>query len=85
MVALRELLPDQPLQYLISEFKDDLLEKLDKYSLDLDIYYKALNKERIDAVHAHGHLINTWTVDDKAIAEELAEMGVDFITSNILE
>ena len=85
MVDLRELLPEQPLQFLTSEFKDDLLDKLDKYNLDLDIHYRALDKEKIDAVHAHGHKINCWTCDNKDDAEKLISMGVDFITSNILE
>ena len=85
MVDLRELLPEQPLQFLISEFKDDLLEKLDKYGLDLDIYYRALDKEKVDLVHAHGHKINCWTCDKKEDAEKLVAMGVDYITSNILE
>ena len=85
MVDLRELLPDQPLQFLISEFTDDLLNKLDAYNLDLDIRYRALDKEKVDAVHAHGHKINCWTCDSKDEAEKLVAMGVDFITSNILE
>ena len=29
--------------------------------------------------------INCWTCDDKASAEELISMGVDYITTNILE
>lgn len=85
MVDLRELLPEQPLQFLTSEFKDDLLDKLDKYNLDLDIHYRALDKEKVDALHAHGHKINCWTCDNKDDAEKLIDMGVDFITSNILE
>ena len=28
--------------------------------------------------------VNVWTVDDKILAERLIEIGVDFITSNIL-
>ena len=85
MVDLRELLPDQPLQFLISEFTDDLLDKLDAYDLDLDIHFRALDKDKVDAVHAHGHKVNCWTCDTKDEAEKLVAMGVDFITTNILE
>ena len=85
MVDLRELLPDQPLQFLISEFTDDLLDKLDAYDLDLDIHFRALDKDKVDAVHGHGHKVNCWTCDSKDEAEKLVAMGVDFITTNILE
>ena len=42
-------------------------------------------KEIIDEVHANGHIVNCWTVDDKEAAEQLADWGVDQITTNILE
>lgn len=85
LVILRELLPSQKLQYLCFELNDELLATLKKYNLDLDVYYKCLTKEWVDAFHAHGIEVNCWTVDDKQDAEKLIEMGVDFITSNILE
>jgi len=39
----------------------------------------------VDAFHAAGIKINCWTVDSVADAERLADWGVDYITSNILE
>jgi glycerophosphoryl diester phosphodiesterase len=53
--------------------------------MDIDIQHGALTKERIDAMHQAGLEVNCWTVDDPARAEELAQWGVDYITSNILE
>lgn len=85
LIILRELLPDQPCQYLISEFPDDLIETLLKYRLDLDIYYPALTTERVAQLHENGIKVNCWTVDSPEAAEELISWGVDFITSNILE
>lgn len=85
MVALRELLPRQPLQFLTSNADEDLVERLNKYGLDLDINYKVLTKELLDAVHAEGHKVNVYTCDNKEDAERLIDWGVDFITSNILE
>ena len=85
MVALRELLPRQPLQFLTSNADEDLVGRLNKYGLDLDINYKALTKELLDAVHAEGHKVNVYTCDNKEDAERLIDWGVDFITSNILE
>lgn len=85
LVALRELLPRQPLQFLTANVDEDLVERLNKYGLDLDIHYKALTKELLDAVHAEGHKVNVYTCDNKEDAERLIDWGVDFITSNILE
>ncbi len=85
MVNLRQLLPSQPLQFLTSAYSSEVLERLDKHSLDLDIHYRALSEEIINEVHAHGHKINCWTVDSKDDAEKLAVLGVDYITTNILE
>lgn len=36
-------------------------------------------------LHKKGILVNCWTVDDPTAAAALIEMGVDFITSNILQ
>lgn len=85
LIILRDLLPDQPCQYLISEFPDDLIDTLLKYRLDLDIYYPALTAARVRALHERGIKVNCWTVDQPKVAEELISWGVDFITSNILE
>ena len=47
--------------------------------------YTRLNKDIINKLHDKGILVNCWTCDDKEKAEELVSMGVDFITTNILE
>ena len=87
LIYLRSVLPEQPAQYLIGTFTDDLLDILVKYNLDLDIYYKTvtLTPERIKAVHDAGHKVNVWTVDILEDAERMIEYGVDYITSNIIE
>ena len=86
LITLRALMPQQPMQFLISEFKaEEHMALLDEYNFDLDVNHKCVTKEMIDEVHAHGHEFNVWTVDDPARAEELAAWGVDYITSNILE
>ncbi len=86
LINLRALMPQQPMQFLIGEFKaEEHMAFLDEYNFDLDVNHKCVTKEMIDEVHAHGHEFNVWTVDDPARAEELAAWGVDYITSNILE
>ncbi len=85
LIKLRELLPNQPLQYLLVEYTDEAGADMDKYNLDLDILYVKLTKEIVDLMHSKNHLVNCWTCDDKSAAERLAGWGVDFITSNIIE
>jgi len=85
MICVRNLLPEQPCQFLTSQYADDLVDTLKKHRLDLDIYYPRLTAERVQELHDNGIKVNCWTCDKPADAEELIRMGVDFITSNILE
>ena len=85
MVTLRNLLPEQPCQYLTGALNDEILTLLKKYKLDLDIRYKDLTAEGVKLCHENGIKVNAWTVDDPKVAEELISWGVDYITSNILE
>lgn len=85
MICLRELLPDQPLQYLVGRLTDEVKADLIRYSLDLDIRYSDLTAAQVEELHSLGRKVNVWTVDDPKSAELLVKMGVDYITSNILE
>lgn len=85
MICIREMLPNQRAQYLVSKFGDDLIDTLTRYHLDLDIRYTSLSAEQVRACHAAGVEVNVWTVNEPQDAARLAEYGVDFITSNILE
>ena len=72
--------------YLIGkEWKDEVYGDLEKYNLDLDIDYRILTKDIVDRVHAMGHTVNVWTVNDEESGLRMVEMGVDYITTNILE
>ena len=85
VIDLRKLLPNQQIQYLVSKSAKDVLKIFNDNNVDLDIHLGALTKEIIDEVHANGHIVNCWTVDDKKLAEQLVSWGVDQITTNILE
>ena len=82
---IRKIRPEQSVQFLFSEFSEEIISKLVADKIDVDVYFKALTKEVIDLLHSHGLKVNCWTVDDKETAEELVEWGIDYITSNILE
>jgi len=86
MVCVRSLLPQQPAQYLIEEkVPEDLLDTLSRFRLDLDIDHHLLTKDLADACRERGIHINVWTVNTLEDARRMIALGVDFITSNILE
>ena len=85
LIRIREMLPEQTLQYLTEVYNENILDALNRYNLDIDIRHRALTKEMIDEVHENGHVVNAWTVDDPELAERYASWGIDMITSNILE
>ena len=70
---------------MTGDVSDDMIKLLSDLKMDLDVHYHSLTKERVDAFHAAGIKINCWTVDNAADGERLAEWGVDYITTNILE
>ena len=85
MICLRQLLPDQKLQYLTSKPQETILDILVEHRLDLDIYFKALTPELLDACHKNGLSVNVWTVNTVEEGLQMIKLGVDFITTNILE
>lgn len=85
MTDLRGMLPEQTLQLLLKMLDEEALEFMCRNRLDVDIYWKALTREWVERLHAAGVKVNVWTVDDPAVGEQMAEWGVDYITSNILE
>ena len=82
---VRSILPEQSVQYLFSDITDGLIEKLAAARIDVDARYAILNEENVKKMHAAGLKVNCWTVDLPEDGERLAAIGVDFITTNILE
>ena len=83
--AVRSVNPSQSVQFLTFNFDISLIPTLVSNKWDLDIDYKLLTKERIDALHELGITVNCFTVNEKDVAELLVYWGVDMITSDILE
>ncbi len=82
---IRRMLPEQKVQFLTGKWTDELFQTLINEKIDLDIYYESLTKERVELLHSNGIVVNSWTCDNLEHAEKLVEMGVDQITTNILE
>ncbi|MBR6571810.1 MAG: hypothetical protein IKK75_15285 [Clostridia bacterium] len=85
MICIRERLPEQSAQFLISEHTEWLVDTLKKHRLDLDIRHTAVSAELVRELHEAGLKVNVWTVDTVEDAQRVIDCGVDFITSNILE
>ena len=82
---MRRILPDAKIQFLTSTWEEDLLDWLNEYRLDLDIMHTRVTRELVERIHSIGLEINVWTVNHADRGEELAELGIDYITTNILE
>lgn len=86
LVYLRPKLPTQPMQYLIEiQVPEDLIHILNTYQLDLDIDHTLLTPALSAACKAAGKKNNVWTVNTPAEAQRVINLGVDYITTNILE
>lgn len=55
------------------------------YNVGLDLYYGSLTSEYVKICKENNVKLNVWTVDKTDDAERLIEMGVNYITTNILE
>lgn len=91
---LREKYPDLVIQFLatfpdegvsLEDHQSRLIDIATKYNMDLDVHYKIVTPDFIQRIHAAGHKLNAWTVNEKKDAIELCASGIDFITTNILE
>ena len=87
LIDLREKYPHQPAQYLLSRIEDPeaTLTVLLEHDLDLDVKFTVVTEELMALMHGNGRKVNVWTVDTAEDAERLTQLGVDFITTNILE
>ena len=85
-VNLRNMLPHARIQWLTDkEVTEQMIASLVENKLDLDIYYERLTADNIAQLHENGVLVNCWTVDNAEFGQRLVDMGVDFITTDILE
>ena len=87
---VKECIPDAKVQFLCGykedvAINDEFVAKLKAYDMDLDIEYHSLTEQSVRFLHENGIEVNCWTVDDPETAENLVKMGVDYITTNILQ
>lgn len=84
-LCLREKLPQQRVQYLVKKCDDEVLAVLREKKIDLDMDYRNCTKEIVESCHEMGAVVNVWTVNDLEAAYRMLHLGVDFITTNLIE
>lgn len=75
LLRLREILPEQPAQYLVSRMEEGVEQALLAHGLDLDAHYAAVDAALVQRLHAHGRKVNCWTVDAPEEARRLVAMA----------
>ena len=89
LIILRKLNKKIRIQYLNDidniNKKIETIQYAKELKIDVDVHYNNVTKDFIDECHRNNIEVNVWTVDSKEKANELISMGVDYITSNILE
>jgi len=83
--ALKKLKPELDLFLLTDKMNDKVFDFCEKNRIHLDIDYQHVDEATIKQFHLISLKVCVYTVDDKDTAERLIKMGVDFVTSNILE
>lgn len=85
LLWLRERYADAEAQYLTGECSDADVAFMIENRFGGDICYVALQERYVEALHAAGLEVNVWTVDRTEDAKRMRGLGVDYITTNILE
>ena len=73
------------MMYLCSDLSDEIIKELLGVSISIDIYYPALTEDMVRIFHEASLPVVVWTCDNREHAEALIAMGVDYLTTNILE
>ena len=86
LAAAKEVAPTLPRGMLVGKIPADWqarMEKLQCVALHCD--YRELTRPLADAIHAAGHAVLCWTVNDPAEARKLFGWGVDCIVTDRLD
>ncbi|MDY0373846.1 MAG: glycerophosphodiester phosphodiesterase, partial [Candidatus Izemoplasmatales bacterium] len=85
LLYLRKNYPDLSLFLLSGVMNEKVYELCEKNRFYLDIHAQAIDEATIKRFHLIGLKVAVYTVNDKEAAEKLIKMGVDFVTTDILE
>ena len=82
---IRSINPKQDIMLLIEYTHLEMIDYAYEHNYGIDIEKCLVTKDIVDRFHKNNLKVGTWTVDDKLNAKNHAEMGVDYITSNVFE
>ncbi len=85
LVFLKKHFPNAMAQFLSSDTSDEKIEFMIEHDLEADYNWNSVTKKFVDIMHSHGKRVNVWTVNTLEAAEKMKALGVDMITTNILE
>ncbi|MDD4184314.1 MAG: glycerophosphodiester phosphodiesterase family protein [Candidatus Izemoplasmatales bacterium] len=77
--------PKINLYYLTNKMDDKVYDLCEKNQFNLDVLASEINEADVKKFHLVGLKVCVYTVNDKEQAEKLIKMGVDYITTDILE
>jgi len=78
--VFHELMPDLSLGLIVYAVPENWLERLDRHNcLSLHCYKDFVTQDLVEAVHASGHLLHVFTVNDPVEAKALFALGVDAV------
>lgn len=85
LMHVRKRNPQMGLYLLSEKVNEKVFDFCEKNQINLDCNYQAIDENWIKQFHLIGLKVCVYTVDDKEEAEKLIKLGVDYITTNILE
>jgi len=85
LTHLRKMHPDLNLYYLSGTISEKVYDLCEKNRFHLDCKADQIDEAFIKRLHLLGLKVCVYTVNDKDEAEKLIKMGVDYITTDILE
>lgn len=85
LLKVKEKYPSVRLQLLTNRVDEEVLNLCFTHDLGVDARHDLITQDLINSFHKHNLEVNTFTVNTLEEGNKLCEMGIDFITTNILE
>lgn len=82
---MRKRIPNLPVQWLVSSYSDAAVDQISALGANVAIDTGGIQNvtdANVAYAHNNGVLFNVWTGDDNTDTENLATIGVDFLTKN---
>jgi glycerophosphoryl diester phosphodiesterase len=85
LAHLRENYPEASIQLICGYCTEEEIQFVLDQGIDADLNQYHLTKEMVEKLRAAGRKVNVWTVNTLEQARAMQALGVDMITTNILE